>query len=431
MFKKIDIPAPPAFRQYDRYLLLNHPDIWASRIHIVLFYGGALLLVVMLHAFLRPLSLADLPEPDVHFFMAAIPSLLAFGPFAYHLSLFSVEKGFGFRVSGFGLRQQLSLAVSIALLALIPFLYASTISMRMAEQVSEQQLMHDITSLNVGDVYFPPYVYVFEDYKRGNGSYNYEMHKYKLYSYSPDHKGVKMQSIYDLKQLHMDPDLTRQERVGQVRDFIRAFNTYSDQKITIDAETAFSAFEAGNVPVRNIKASKTVIEKNLEKIMMARNHQYEFQQTRSRHNMAFFLMGLWVVMLLFLKMRKRDFALGAILAGALITIFSAGIYSLSDWLHIKEGNILFPLFMGLFVFLFAQSFRRRHSKFSNSWKSITLMWVTGMIPFFPLVLIAMGDYVRMETAYTLLYLGFALLLLVWNVFLNKRFTELLAQPTEN
>jgi len=431
MLKKINIPAPQFLQRYDRYLLLHHPDIWASRIHIVLFYGGALLSALLIHAWFRPLALNDLPDPDQQFIWAAIPSLLVFGPFAYHLSLFNVERDFGFRASGFDFRQQVSLGVSILLLAAIPFLYASILSERIATSIEDEYLIQDNERLNMGDVYFPAYTYVFEDNMKADRSYNFERHKYRLYGQGYFHAKWNAIGQYHLQKFHSESDYSRVERLAQVQAYIQAFNRYSERKIKLSPEEALTLFEQKQIPVRKIKADKEQIDDNLTMLLHAKEGIFTFQRTKTMHFSALFLLGIWTVLLLFLKMRIKDFSIGLLTGSAAAMIIFAGLSWISDWWNITPGNLLFPLFFSLFIFLFSQISRKSHSKIIHNWKTIALMWLTCMVPLVPMVTAVSNKNIPVHTAYTFLYLGFGLLVLLWNVFLNKQFTLLLARPTEN
>jgi hypothetical protein len=435
MLKRIDIPAPQFLQLLDRHLLLHYPDIWASRIHIVLFYGGALLAVLLIHAFFRPLSLDNLPDPDQQFLWATIPSLLAFGPFAYHISTFSVEKNFGFRALGFGFRQQISLGVSILLLAIIPFLYASVLTDRIADSVTNYQLVQDIKSLDIGDVYFPAYTYVFEDYVNKEGEYNYRMHKYRLYGQGHYNSAWHSSEKYQLNDLHSSmlsrSGFTAEDRIQQVSDYIEAFNKYSGRKITLSARAAFLFFQNREIGIKNIKPNKEEIDKNLEHLLQAKEGQLAFMDAKNIMALGLFLLTIWVVLLLFLKMQFRDFSIGILGGSALATLIYGSVDVLTSWWHIAPGNVLFPVFLGLFTFFLIQISRKKNNKFSVHWKTISLMWITCMIPLFPLITVTLDGFIRIKTAYWLLYLGFGILLLCWNVFLNKKFTSLLARPTEN
>lgn len=435
MLRKINKPAPQFLQRYDRYLLLHYPDIWASRIHIVLFYGGALLATVLLHALIRPISLDNLPDPTQQFLLAALPSLLAFGPFAYHISLFSVEKDFGLQASGFGIRQQLSLGVSILLLAAIPFLYASIISERIADKVSDQELVQDNQYLNLGDVYFPAYTYVFEDYIKADGTYNFGMHKYRLYGDGFFHTKWNPIGQYHLQKFHKESAYSRVERVEQVHNYIQTFNRYSNRKITLSAEEAFTLFEKKQIPVRKIKANKEQIDTNLTMLLDAKDENFKFQRAKMMHSVALFLIGLWTILLLFLKMRIRDFSIG-LLSGSAVVLFIGGVLNwITDIMHIDIGNVLFAVFFSLFIFLAVQVGRKNHSKLTHSWKSVALMWLTCMVPLIPLITAVLYDNMHesipVNAEYMFIYMGFGLLILVWNIFLNKKFTLLLARPTDN
>ena len=431
MLRKIDIPSPQSLQRLDRHLLLHHPDIWASRIHIVLFYGGALLLVMMLHAFLRPISIENIPHPDNQFLLAAIPSLLAFGPFAYHISLFNVEKGFGFRPRGFGLRQQLSLAASIFLLACIPFLYASVVNHRVADLVEEKKLLEDIHSLDLGDVFFPDYHFVFEDNITNKGKYNFYTHKYHLYAPGRSHRYGTYQSGNSFKETLIGIQHYPKFQVTTIDHFIQAFNQYQQHKIQTAPADILRLFNQNQVPVRNIKAHKIKLKENLNLLFMAKEKAFDFQRKSLLHQFSLFLMGLWLMLLLFQKMRMKDFSLGTLAGTAVGFALFGGVALLADWWNMMPATLFFPLFIALFTLFFFQIKSAKNSKLSSRWKSITLMWTCCMIPFLPLISVAMDGYVRMKTFYMLMYVGFALFLLCWNVFLNQKFTWLLSQPTEN
>ena len=94
MLRKFDSLIPPFLKTLNKSLLLNRPGLWATKIHYVLFFaliGGGLL---MLNAMVRPIDLADVPNPEVYFGLLIIPCLLALGIWAYRVSLISCRKRF-------------------------------------------------------------------------------------------------------------------------------------------------------------------------------------------------------------------------------------------------------------------------------------------------------------------------------------------------
>jgi len=430
MLRKIDIPSPYILQRIDRHLLLHQPAIWASRIHVVLFYGLALLAALVLHALVRPISESHLPHPDHQFLLTAIPSLLAFGPFAYHLSLFNVEKSFGEKPRLFGLKQQLSLLCCIILLALIPYLYASIISYRIGEVRSNKELVSDVKMLNEGDVYFPDYAYVFQDNVNKDGNYNFQMHKYRLYAfvYTPNFK--INQSASQLKEIHSEADLNMNNRTAYAAQFIETFNRYSDRKIDLEPQQAIDAFFEGKVPVLGLKKSKIQVEDRIQQIIKAKSGNFAFQDASALRQLGIFLLSLSMILLLFLKMHIKDFSTGLVLGGISSMLGLAAIEWIADWFSIETGKILFPLLVGLFVICIGAISGRGIRKISNRWKSILLMWTSCMIPFIPLVAVSTEGYVYEKTAYSLLFMGFATLLLAWHVYINQKFSFFLSQPTE-
>ncbi|MEL6651068.1 MAG: hypothetical protein AAFQ87_09735 [Bacteroidota bacterium] len=73
MHRFIATLSPVFLRRFDRYLLVNHPFVWATRIHQVLFWGLLGNLCAVLYASLIPVSSINIPSPWVGMFVLYLP----------------------------------------------------------------------------------------------------------------------------------------------------------------------------------------------------------------------------------------------------------------------------------------------------------------------------------------------------------------------
>ncbi len=431
MLRKIELLIPPFLKRLDQQLLLNRPGLWTTKIHYVLFFGGIGLLLLLIKATLTPLSLSDIPNPGTHFMVLLIPIIIGFGVYVFRLSLFNVEKQFGQTAPGRSLRDQLIFAATIGLLALMPFAYSYILSDKIAAQVSNEQLSADINALNLGDLFFPEDVYLYDKNVKENGEYHYDTYDYEGYSPFYSEVLIDIRSPREIKQIHTN-HTSQEEKLQQISNFKQAFAKYSGTSITYSSETILGLFDSRQIlQMRHLGELKAKARSNIENLLLSKEKNHLFHDREVIHATAFSLAGIWLMLLIFLKTRPRNF-LWAIVGGIVVLFMGGTVLSLFRVVAgIYPEIVLWPMFMATLAFFIYQGYRKKNSRRSNHWKAISLILAAMMLPFLPLVTLTMDKYISQQEAWFALDLGIMLAFIVWNLAFSHRFTKLRAMPTEN
>jgi hypothetical protein len=431
MLKKADILTPSWLKRLDKYLLLNHPAIWASRIHYVLFFGGVGMGLLLAKAWLGPLSLSNIPDPDFHFWLAAVPCILLLPLLTYQLSLFRLESKFGLRPSGYPAFQQISLAVSLALLFLIPLVYAQHLNFRIGSERSASQLSQELNQLHMGDVYFPTASYVFKDRARQDGTYDFEMHRYRLYGFSTASGLLDIHSTYELRAAHSEGQFSDRERLEQIEAFIRVFNTYCHDPIRVHPEQVLTRFQQQQVPVPYLSEKKKEVEKNIGRLIRAKEMSFDFQSSHFLHKMMVSYLSVWLLVLLFLKTQSQAYFLALIGSALGFSLTMVLLPPLASLLSLKDGQLLLPLQLFVNLGLLGVYSYKGRDRFHALRKGVSLILLTLFLPFLPYAVLASDRFYDPTWVNGTLYLGFVFTLLVINSWLFPRLTRLMAQPTPN
>ena len=131
----------PAFlKRLDHWLMTNRPQIWATRIHILGFWGSIALVLSYLLATNHQLELADLPDPVIHFILLLVPAFMALFAWAWQVKHFQPEDQFADRKDPDRHLVPLIYITGVVLLLAIPSLYGYVLQKRMGNVMSKSEL---------------------------------------------------------------------------------------------------------------------------------------------------------------------------------------------------------------------------------------------------------------------------------------------------
>lgn len=144
-------PLAPSFLNHlDRYLLLNKPEIWSARTHMVLFYGILFIALLAAIAFVVP----DDPrtESGAPFWMAFVwlISFVSFIGWLIYLLRFNVFKRYGLTSPVNRLVTFLLYFISIGVFVLFGYVKPYVETVRANAAYTEQELVDDVNASNLG-----------------------------------------------------------------------------------------------------------------------------------------------------------------------------------------------------------------------------------------------------------------------------------------
>ncbi|MEZ4825908.1 MAG: hypothetical protein R3C61_06390 [Bacteroidia bacterium] len=435
MLRKLDSLIPSFLRQIDRQLLLNRPGLWATRIHYILYFLMIGCGILFFSGLTRTISLNDVPNPDINTLILIIPAGIAFLIWAYNVSLFQVEKSFGMLKES-KMRDQLISAVVILLLGFLPLIYGYMINFRIKQQITEEELIHDLNALNIGENLFITDRYYTEPevnpkvYIEGEIP-NIGYSRYSHYTYYPEAltRDAEISEIlrYRLK--------SESERLDVINRYIIAFNKYTSTPITLSAEEILYRFETRDFQdsrQTRYDEAKDEVTTNIERVQRAWAGKFEILNKDFAHFYFFGLMIIWMALQVFLKTDWKLFA-GSAVAGIVSIILIAITYNTFQYLfNLYDDGFAGLIILAFFGFFTYQAFRRRHTDRVIAWKSISLSVVSMTTLLLPLVITTSVDSsINDREAISLLYTGAIIGFIMWNTIYQPRFSRLAALPREN
>ncbi|MEO0474261.1 MAG: hypothetical protein AAF206_31930, partial [Bacteroidota bacterium] len=153
MKRSLKALTPAFLRRIDHQLMISHPRIWATRIHIILYWGALAMLGASGLARLYPLMLRDLPNPEIAFGFASIPAVLAVLAWAWQIKHFRPENQFASKSDPERHWVPLCYLTGILMLAAIPWTFSHTLQQRIAQLMSQDELIANINTLNYGEAF--------------------------------------------------------------------------------------------------------------------------------------------------------------------------------------------------------------------------------------------------------------------------------------
>ena len=433
MLRKFESIIPTFLKKLDRQLLLNRPGLWATKIHYAVFFGAIGYALMTFIGFTSGVDLTSVPNYETGFALAIIPAAIFFLIWAFRISLFQVEKGHGEKLGGSDLRDQIVYGLVIMMLAAAPILYGKLVQNKVKNAVSQSQLAKDINTLNLGESLFVTDSYEFENLYGYNGNIccNVKYIGYNRYTYYSNSNPDVWSEHYTeskLKNIHGN-----QNKANLLDEYIHTFNKYSKEKIPFTGEQilAFYKNKEWKYEQTEFNQAKYKVVDNIWAVQRAYSNRGLFTDRDFVPIYLLVLTTLFMALQAFLKTNWKIFG-GAIIAGV-ATAIALGITgaTLSSVFYMND-DMLFMMIAGCFGFYMFQAFRRKHTQRAKIWKTISLILVTVVTPFMPLILAnGIDGHVSSSEGRTLIYWGIALSILCWNLLYNQRFTKLAAQPKEN
>jgi len=140
--------APGFINKLDRWLLLNKPETWSARTHLVWFYGWCFMIILGFLEYIFP----DDPRTETGIFnwvlFTTLIALIALVVYVIYLLRFNVFKRYGLSRSIDRLKTFLLYFLSIGMIVLIPFLDFGVESFKANKAFSDVEMVKDVNTMN-------------------------------------------------------------------------------------------------------------------------------------------------------------------------------------------------------------------------------------------------------------------------------------------
>lgn len=225
---------PPFLKKLDDYLLLNHPLLWISKVHYVLFFSLILFCFSVILGLIIPLNLSQTQDLGLWYTIFALLSIVGLCFWIYWNVIFNIEKKYGLR-SWTDEYKVFFLSFACALLFMsCPLPFTAIYNQRVANVVEDDELIEDINNLNLSSPFIVNDLNVYEsNYDSIKQVYFHDIHKLvRNDEYTPWHirydtlRFPKMLTAYQLEKLYGTEKKSDAEILKLINKHIAILNKY-------------------------------------------------------------------------------------------------------------------------------------------------------------------------------------------------------------
>ncbi|MEM6261007.1 MAG: hypothetical protein AAGI38_00765, partial [Bacteroidota bacterium] len=352
MLRKIDLLLPGFLKRLDRYLLLNRPALWATKVHYALFFVMIGYALMGLHLAVNPIQPYDVPESGLYFGLLMIPAGLSFLWYTYQVSLFKVEKHSGQRNNAQNLRDQVVYFFIILLIAAGPIAYTGVHNSMVANKVTTSELESDLNALEIGDLFFPTNTYIFEPLNLtpdGKVIFDGDYH----YNYGYSRSGVEVIATDELIELHTSPT-THAVKLEMIDRYMDVLEKYADYRIPYTSQKVLASFESKEMLFAHgdLRQMKGEASKNISRILNAKRQISSNDLSEAFQFFFIFISCAWLLFMVFQQMNLKLYLFMAV-TGFLAMLASgfsiAALHELVGFRH--EESLVLVFYFGFLTFL--------------------------------------------------------------------------------
>lgn len=414
MLRKLQALSPAFLNRIDHYLLIHYPAIWATKIHQIAFVSVLGLAALSLKAFFTPLSLQDLPDPDLHLALLMIPTAVVLVLWGIRVYQFKPDKSFGHRKVGEAWKEQLIYALGILMLLGGPFAYNQILNQKIDQKINDQVFAQDVFVLDMGSEYY------FNDTRYPQFG-QYFLNKEEAFSLSSQPLSIPAET---------------HEHLSQIQLLIDTYNRYSKESFPTSAISAFENFKNG-YGYHQISYTKTREQASENAMIITRiKTGRTFLTGNSSLNMLL-MMFLFVCLAfgIFQQASWKQFlmALGAAAAGGLIIgLASQFLDQVVQYSNEEDWAMLIGA--GMYGVLLTQIFGNKNTRLLAAWKGIAILIVSLGFPVLIMCFLGWSNIMpnASNSSFTTMLLIIAgVSYLLWNGLYRRRLDKIQASPTKN
>ncbi|MCD6065423.1 MAG: hypothetical protein K0S33_249 [Bacteroidetes bacterium] len=146
--------APRFLKRLDQRLLLSSPILWLSKLHYVIYYTVILWLLTGLIALVIPINLADMVNNGIYYTFFTIISIVLLCVWIYRNAIFNIESDYGNRKVTDEYKVFFINFLCVFLLFSYSYPFTYIYNARVANTLSEEELVSEINTLNVAEPFF-------------------------------------------------------------------------------------------------------------------------------------------------------------------------------------------------------------------------------------------------------------------------------------
>lgn len=422
--------TPTFLQKIDRDWLLNQPEIWATRIHHLLFWGALYVGGLYLLGILYPVTSNNVPDTEVSFAIGLFSAAFGFLYWVYQVSLYRPQEQFGNLPAGYSVKEIGIYLLGIVFLMSGSFFFSKKLEDKNAQVVSKSRLIEDVNNLNTGYIYFANRY----DIQNSVSSENYVYAHYNLYHQEEFQGALTPEELtYNTNKAKKN----KKEQLIQIENYIESYNRYTNEPILASPEQVLSSF---NAQIASLSAEETTdnnidqsayyhdswqVDRVIYRIAKAKTHGGLFYEWEFYGVMGILSGILGLSFLVFLRLGLRQFIM-TILTGVVL-LFASGLFV--AFINGRDESIagLFGLewVAGILVGL-----TLKHTHKTQVIKQVLLSLGIMTMPFLPLAFLVMVDTHsgNSETPFIVMGTGLALAFAGWLAFFNKKMLENHAKP---
>lgn len=421
--RKLRQLTPPALLRLDRYLLLHHPSLWATRIHyflpVLLGFAG----LIFFKDVSTKIELSNVPNMDVQFYGLFFPLILLFLYWVYQLGQHKLEKQFGENPRSQQLSTQFIYLLCTALLVSIPFLHTGILIKKADSLIDKSELVEDVNILNTGNIYFS----ISKD--EYNSHPNSDFTPRMMYDAKSPSQMTKRISKF-----------SRGEKLRLIDKYKKVFAKYSGYEYRRSSSQILASYEQGEIPywdyTYTLPEKHRIIKKNLENITEIKYNRLQFLSYGNTEIVIFLGFLGWMALMVFVRTSMIQFFLTMVtgvvgsIAAIMLTSLGNGLFA---WrAEYMLGSLFFIGLLGLTWQAFLLSGKQKHTYM----KSIGLGLAAILLPLSPFMFCMLMDinigYNRgMVEVGSVVTMGIILGLSAWLVFFDRILQDISAAPSQD
>ncbi len=395
---------PNFLKQLDAYLLLNAPIIWISKIHYVLFFGLLMWLFSALIGFIIPINLFESQDLGIWYFLFTILAIVALCFWIYRNVIFNIEKKFGNRHWTDEYKIFFLSFFSVFIFMSFAFPFSIIYNNRVANTVTDAELINDINILNEGEPYVVTeinhYYYRYDSIKQNNYYYINQCNTFEEYTpYFIREDSVKLNLLsYYHQSARYENRKGKYAEIGQlIQSYILVAKKYHIE-FNYSASQCLKHYQ--NLVEKSPQTNETFIgldginkydlKECIENIAEAKFRPLFLWKSEFLLFLFYSTFYISLLILMFKMVNWKQYIITIITLIILpILLFIISMLIPYDYRHRSENIFLNLVLLSFFVALFFAIKGVLDTKKFNSFSNICLQLVYLCLPFIPLLFILM------------------------------------------
>lgn len=395
--------VPGFLKKMDQHLLLNHPLLWISKIHYVIFYS---LIMWAISAFLGsfiPINLFQSQDLGLWYFIFTIIAIVGLCFWIYYNVIFNIEKKFGKRHWADSYKLFFLYFITVVILMSYSFPFSIIYTNRVASIVTDKELIDDINVANTADSYIINDTYKFQQTFDSLQNCDFidfrnclQFGQYTAWNYKVDTiRFPALLSSYKLQKNHelMQSDQSKLEAIEDLHQVLDKYNIPCD--VTAKKQFDTYKFWCAKSPVKTTAFNGEYygydynLRQCLDNLTSAKFDTLFIYKADFLNFMLYMSFYISLLLLLFRVVNWKQYLVAAITCFLLpiifyiITQFIPYDYRQDLGLPRRDTFYFMMLFSSFLIALFFTLSTIKSNRYFSAFKNICAQLVFVTIPFLP------------------------------------------------